>query len=755
MKRSVRNADGPLARLAIVTPWFGANLRGGVEQQTWQLAHHLAERGHAVDVLTTRCASFHDDWSRNALRGGAEHHGLLTIRRFPVARRDRRAFERVNAILMSLRPGALRPSVSPLGEDDARTFCEQNINSPALYAYLADEGHVYRHVLFMPYLYGTTLNGLPAVAERAYLQPCLHDESYAYLTRVAETVHLAKGLFFNSAGEYELALRLFGPGIVPKSTVVGEGVEFLEDAPAPADRVGNFVPSQEEYVLYLGRQDPAKNVPAIAVAFAEFKRRQPASKIRLVLAGERTVAYGDPHKGIVDLGAVDEAEKAALLANCRALVQPSVNESFSRVIYEAWTYGRPVVVHRECLPTASAVEASGGGYLADSSASWLEALHRIEYGPAEELDRLGELGRAYAREAGAWPQVIERYERAFGLTGEAPPPRLESLECVRQMVASNVPRGIEPYAAALAAAIRRRGVAVIEARGDLIVTRPGSDPTLLHATAETHVEAMPAAAVCHATAPGATPPGAGFGGVPLPPQSTFASSLAAQRELAQAGIAADLLPPCFDPRAWDAVPDATLAAALRDGKHNLVYAGPVVSIEHLNQLLVAFLHYLTFEREARLTIVATYPHDDATFLNLFEEVRKLELADRVLVARDLSRAQYQAILSAADVFVSLDEFEGTGIELLEAMWFDVPVLAYATESARAVLDGAGVLLAAKADLLAVAALAQMLVTDRELRAGVVAAQREARARFDETVIAERILGALRAPRGALEVERSG
>ncbi|MBD5654296.1 MAG: group 1 glycosyl transferase, partial [Candidatus Eremiobacteraeota bacterium] len=230
------------ARIAIVTPWFGANLRGGVEQQTWQLAHHLSARGHAVDVLTTRCASFHDDWSRNALRGGTEHLGTLTIRRFRVAPRDRRAFERVNAILMSLRPEALRPSVSPLGEDAARTFYEQNINSPALYAYLSAEGHSYDQILFMPYLYGPTLLGLPLVAERAYLQPCLHDESYAYLTRVAEVVHLAKGLLFNSAGEYELALRLFGPGIVAKSTIVGEGVEFLENTPALAERVGNFVP---------------------------------------------------------------------------------------------------------------------------------------------------------------------------------------------------------------------------------------------------------------------------------------------------------------------------------------------------------------------------------------------------------------------------------------------------------------------------------------------------------------------------------
>ena len=746
------SVDG-VGRIAIVTPWFGADLRGGVEQQTWQLAHHLTQRGHTVDVLTTRCPSFNDDWSRNGLRAGIEHRGLLTIRRFRVARRDRRAFERVNAILMSLRPGILRPSVSPLGEDDARTFYEHNINSPALYAYLTAEGHTYRQILFMPYLYGPTLLGLPLVAERAYLQPCLHDESYAYLTRVAEVAHLAKGLLFNSAGEYELALRLFGPGIIPKSTVVGEGVEFLEDTAAPAERVGHFVPSQEAYVLYLGRQDPAKNVPAIVLAFSEFKRRHPASKIRLVLAGERSVAYGDANKGIVDLGAVGESEKVTLLTHCRALVQPSVNESFSRVIYEAWTYGRPVVVHRDCLPTASAVRISGGGYLADSTQSWLEALHGIEYGTPEELDRLGALGRAYAREAGAWPHVIARYERAFGLAETVDRRAKPPLECVRQVVWPDVPRGVEPYAEALASAIRHGSVTVIEARSDSIVTRDGGDPTLLHCRVGAEFTGEPAVVVYHAT--GDDAPGVPKSSAAMPEGRTFASSLAARSALGAAGDDVAILPPCIDPQRWDALPDAPLVSALRDGKHNLVYVGPVVSIDHLNQLLVAFLHYLTIEREARLTVVAGFPHDDATFLQIFDEVRKLELADRVLVARDLTRAQYQAILGAADVFVSLDEFEGTGIEFIEAMWFDVPVLAYASEVARTVLGDAAVLITDKSDLLAVAALAQMLVTDRELRAAVIAAQRLQRARFDESDIAARVVAALRVPRGALQVDRTG
>ena len=211
-----------VVRLAIVTPWFGNELRGGAERQSWQLAHHLAARGHSVDVLTTCSASFDDDWSRNRLRAGVEKVENFTVRRFKVAKRDRRAFARVNAILTALEPKDLQRSVSPIGDEDAAVFTEQNINSPALLQYLASHGRDYHSIVFIPYLYGTTLSGIAKVAERAYLQPCLHDEPYAYLPAVSAAVHRAKGLLFNSEGEYEIALSLFGPGIIPKSTVVGK-----------------------------------------------------------------------------------------------------------------------------------------------------------------------------------------------------------------------------------------------------------------------------------------------------------------------------------------------------------------------------------------------------------------------------------------------------------------------------------------------------------------------------------------------------
>ncbi|MDP7078111.1 MAG: hypothetical protein QGI64_07605, partial [Desulfobacterales bacterium] len=83
-----------MKRIAFVIPWFGRNLKGGAEQQAWQAATRLARRGHEVEVLTTCCQSFFEDWSSNHFSAGTSHEHGLNIHRFPVDRRDHKSFDR-------------------------------------------------------------------------------------------------------------------------------------------------------------------------------------------------------------------------------------------------------------------------------------------------------------------------------------------------------------------------------------------------------------------------------------------------------------------------------------------------------------------------------------------------------------------------------------------------------------------------------------------------------------------------------------
>ena len=293
--------------LAIVIPWFGAELKGGAEQQAFQIATRLAARGREVEVLTTCCRSFQDDWATNHLPPGLTREHGVGVRRFPVGARDAEAFDQVNAKLLALTPESLRFGVSPVSGEDADIFTGENINSPALCEHLRAHGDDYCAFIFIPYMFATATRGLPLVAARAFLQPCLHDEPAAYLPAVEELFHRARLVLFNSDGERELAARLYGASILPRGLVVGEGIEpslAAQDEPAralPAE-LRDGVP----FVLYLGRRDETKNTGLLVRAFRRFREAAPAAPLKLVLAGAGARSYDERARGIHDLGFVGE-----------------------------------------------------------------------------------------------------------------------------------------------------------------------------------------------------------------------------------------------------------------------------------------------------------------------------------------------------------------------------------------------------------------------------------------------------------------
>ena len=45
-------------KVAFVTPWYGADIPGGMESETRRTAAHLLEAGYKVEVLTTCIHNF-------------------------------------------------------------------------------------------------------------------------------------------------------------------------------------------------------------------------------------------------------------------------------------------------------------------------------------------------------------------------------------------------------------------------------------------------------------------------------------------------------------------------------------------------------------------------------------------------------------------------------------------------------------------------------------------------------------------------
>jgi glycosyltransferase involved in cell wall biosynthesis len=381
-------------RLGFVVPRYGAEIVGGAETLARSFAEHLPRDRFEIEILTT-CATDHHTWA-NVLEPGTEREDGLWIRRFPVSPRNVGQFL---AIQERISEGV------DVGVEEELKWAAGSVNSEELYRYLRSESRRYSALLFLPYLFGTTLLGAQVDLERSVLIPCLHDEPFAYTRMVAHLFGSVRGILFNSAPERTLARRLFGVG--GESPVVGLGF----DVPGPLDgEVESFRRRHEidgDYLLYFGRKEGGKNLPLLLEHF----RAVPGAgdDLFLVAAGDGSIDPSVKSAGVVDLPRLGELEKRAACAGALALCQPSTNESFSIVLMEAWLEGTPVLVNSRCPVTRSHVEAANGGLHFANSREFAGAVCFLRKHRAEAA-ALGRQGREYVMHNYSWNQVLSRFE---------------------------------------------------------------------------------------------------------------------------------------------------------------------------------------------------------------------------------------------------------------------------------------------------------------------------------------------------------
>jgi glycosyltransferase involved in cell wall biosynthesis len=161
------------------------------------------------------------------------------------------------------------------------------------------------------------------------------------------------------------------------------------------------------YLLYVGRRSATKNVNGLIVDFMAAEREIGPGRLALVLAGDGPVEI-PAGAAILDAGYLDQEEKADALAGALALVNPSVNESFSLVVMESWLAGRPVLVNAACEVTAEHCRLSHGGFPYAGAAEFVEAVAWL-LGHPQEAGALGRQGEAYVRLNYDWPVIAGRY----------------------------------------------------------------------------------------------------------------------------------------------------------------------------------------------------------------------------------------------------------------------------------------------------------------------------------------------------------
>lgn len=386
-----------MIRLAFVVPRYGPEVLGGAETFARQFAEHLPAGEFAVTILTT-CARDLVTW-RNEVPPGETDIGGLRVLRFPVdhRRRDARLFQ-------DLTNRANRGE--PLSPDDQAAWLENAAHSPELYHHLACHGDDYDLLLFLPYLFGTTLYGSAVWPDKSVVCPCLHDEPYAYFDDVRAMLQSVQGLMFISAPEQVMAEDRLGVRH-PAARLVGFGLDRFE---ADAGRFRQKFNVTGPFILYAGRLDPSKNLLELISHFLAYRPSHPDRELRLVLAGNGPLSVPD-HPGVLPLGFLERRDLCDAYAAATIFCQPSLVESYSIVLMEAWLAGTPVLVHGQCPVTRHHALRSRGGLYFTSAAEFAGALDWFLDHP-QKRQRMAALGRTYVQREFSWSTALQRFRDA-------------------------------------------------------------------------------------------------------------------------------------------------------------------------------------------------------------------------------------------------------------------------------------------------------------------------------------------------------
>jgi glycosyltransferase involved in cell wall biosynthesis len=385
-------------RVLFVVHRYGLEVAGGAELACRLFATRLVERGHRVEVITSRAVSY-VDWANEYPPGTADIDGVV-VHRLDVRRnRETRFFGPLSGRVL----GGHRPSALIVQEAWMQA---QGPDTRELVPWLRRHADAFDLVVFVGYLYSTSWTGLPEVAHRipTLLNPAAHDEPPLWLPLFDLLFRLPTAYAYFTEEEQALIERRCRHG--RPGTVVGIGMDL--DPAAEADRFRRrFGLGGRPYLLYAGRVDPSKGSAELLEQFQAYKSRHD-DDLALVVMGD-LVSPLEAQPDVVVTGFVDDQTKTDAIAGCLALVQPSYFESFSMVLTEAWAQSRPALVQGACDVLAGQARRSHGAVAYHTFAEFEVAVELLIEQPALG-EALGRSGHSYVRDRYAWPTVITRYE---------------------------------------------------------------------------------------------------------------------------------------------------------------------------------------------------------------------------------------------------------------------------------------------------------------------------------------------------------
>lgn len=193
---------------------------------------------------------------------------------------------------------------------------------------------------------------------------------------------------------------------------------------------------------------------------------------------------------------------------------------------------------------------------------------------------------------------------------------------------------------------------------------------------------------------------------------------------------------------YNKTPNKKIVEQYSDGRTNILFTGRIAPNKKYEDIIQAFYYYNNYvDPTARLILVGscglpTYEQ------RLRKYIEKLELQN-VIFTGHIPFDEILAYYKVADVFLCMSEHEGFCVPLAEAMYFNVPIIAYNSSAIAGTLDGSGVLVHEK-DYKTIAELINIVIEDSTYREEIILQQQRRLNELDHVVIAKTMIKYIKA-----------
>ncbi|MDD2943755.1 MAG: glycosyltransferase [bacterium] len=188
------------------------------------------------------------------------------------------------------------------------------------------------------------------------------------------------------------------------------------------------------------------------------------------------------------------------------------------------------------------------------------------------------------------------------------------------------------------------------------------------------------------------------------------------RELEHYGCdSAQVLGLLIDLRKWSVEANPGIRdALLGHGGRNFLHVGRTAPNKCLEDIIKAFyFYYHKIDRQSRLWLIGSDIDTEIYSFELSRLVTELRLKEAVNFVGSVSDGELRSFYENSDVYLAMSEHEGFCVPLLEAMHFNLPIIAFDSSAVGETLGDAGYLIGEK-DYPRIAELMSQIVSRSEL-----------------------------------------